>query len=102
MKKKKMFIALFVIAVLMAGSAALLTAASPKSEPVGTETIEQEKVTPSAINTQTNQSGKVTIYQDGEVMYEYEGPIEIRRREGRYRIEVQTFSCSCYGSEVDE
>ena len=44
--------------------------------------------------------GRVTIYQDGVVAYEYEGPLLYIRKDGEFRIEVWTAgSCSCFEKE---
>lgn len=44
--------------------------------------------------------GRVTIYQDGVVAYEYEGPLLYIRKDGEFGIEVWTAgSCSCFEKE---
>lgn len=40
--------------------------------------------------------GKVTIYQDSVLIYEYQGPLEVNHVDGTHEIEVQTTSCSCF------
>lgn len=102
MKKKKVLLALLALVALTACVAMLLTEVSPKNVPEERETVEQTKAVPLVISTQKEQLGKVTIYNDEEVAYEYEGPIEVRRQDGKYLIEVHSFTCSCYGSEVSE
>lgn len=102
MKKKKVLLALLVFVVLTVGIVLVLTGVSPKNEPEERETVEREKAVPLVINTQKEQFGKVIICQDGEVAYEYEGPIGVRRRDGSYLIEVHSFSCSCFDNEVSE
>lgn len=42
----------------------------------------------------------MTIYRDGIVAYEYEGPLLYIRKDGEFRIEVWTAgSCSCFEKE---
>lgn len=95
MKKKKVLPAFCIIVVLTIGIAILFTKTSLKNER-GEKPPEPVKAVPLVINTNDEKQGAVLIYCDGEVVYEYEGPIEIRRRDGKYMIEVQTFSCSCF------
>lgn len=102
MKKKKVLLMLLALVVLMASVVLLLTELSSKNEPKKRKTVKQEKAVPLTINTQERQLGKVTIRCDGEVAYEYEGPIEVWRRDGKYLIEVDSFSCSCFDNEVNE
>lgn len=51
---------------------------------------------PLVINIPKEQFGKIIIYLDEEVLYEYEGPIKVERSAGEYKVEVHTGTCSCF------
>lgn len=61
---------------------------------------DNNKFSPSTANEESAEEiGKVTIYQDGSLVFEYQGPLRIKHIDGKHEIELETFSCSC---EVDE
>lgn len=64
------------------------------------ENAENNKSSPPKANEESAEEiGKVTIYQDGSLAFEYQGPLRIKHIDERHEIELETFSCSC---EVDE
>lgn len=67
--------------------------AQSKSEPV-------ESPRGNTIKVPEEEVGRVTIYRDGIVAYEYEGPLLYIRKDVEFRIEVWTAgSCSCFEKE---
>lgn len=111
MKRKKKFLPVVLALTILAASAATIsTAALQWNEKQKKEAVEQKEPEPLVISTPKEQSGKIIIYQDDKVAYEYEGPIRVNQKNGEYRIEVHTGICSCFeeddniknSSEVDE
>ena len=52
--------------------------------------ISSEGNCPEAMN------GRVTIYNDGEAVYQYAGPFEAKCLSGKYEITIRTEQCSCF------
>lgn len=92
MKKMKIILLIFVAAILIC----TVTAAVFSGEKTKDEQKTEVTPEPLVIVTDKEQKGKVTIYMDGIVTYEYEGPIKVDKADGEYKIEVRTESCSCF------
>ena len=104
-KRSKASLALLASAGVAVCAAVLIAATLPRNEPDKKVETERAESAPLIINTETEHLGKVTISQDGEVVFEYDGPMDVRRRDGKYLIEVHTNACSCFREEssgVDE
>lgn len=98
MKKRVFAVAVAVIsvaAILMTINIGSNNRASAKEE------SQYVKPTPLVIDNSKVSSGKITIYQEEKVLYEYQGPIQVWRRNGEYFIEVHTIPCSCSEGERD-
>lgn len=57
---------------------------------VETQNILSEENCPEAMD------GRVTIYHDGETVYQYAGPFEAKCLSGKYEITIRTEQCSCF------
>ena len=105
MKKiKKALLSILAAAVILIFATAVAVIALPENHPK--ETKEEPEIetspTPLVINIPKEQFGKVTIYLDEEILYEYEGPIKVERAAGEYKIEVHTGTCSCFDDKNTE
>ena len=50
-----------------------------------------------------DKSARVQIYRDEELMYEYDGAVEISRQNGKYYVIIHTALCSCFeNGEVED
>lgn len=50
-----------------------------------------------------DKSARVQIYRDEELMYEYDGVVEISQKSGKYYVIIHTASCSCFeNGEVED
>lgn len=50
-----------------------------------------------------DKSARVQIYRDEELVYEYDGVVEISRQNGKYYVIIHTASCSCFeNGEVED
>lgn len=49
-----------------------------------------------------DKSARVQIYRDEELVYEYDGVVEISRQNGKYYVIIHTASCSCFENEEVE
>ena len=50
-----------------------------------------------------DKSARVIIYRDEELVYEYDGSVEISQKNGKYYVIIQTASCSCFeNGEVED
>lgn len=47
-------------------------------------------------------SARVQICRDEELVYEYDGVVEISRKNGKYYVIIHTVSCSCFENEEVE
>lgn len=94
MKHKKVGLAIMAI-ILVLSIAFLVADCAITDEPEQTAQKEVE-VTPLVITTSDEKVGNITIYADGETVYNYQGPITLQKRDGIYEIRIETFSCSCF------
>lgn len=50
-----------------------------------------------------DKSARVQIYRNEELVYEYDGVVEISRRNGKYYVIIHIASCSCFeNGEVED
>mgnify|MGYP000078530129 CR=1 FL=1 len=50
-----------------------------------------------------DKSARVQIYRDEELVYEYDGVVEISRQNRKYYVIIHTASCSCFeNGEVED
>lgn len=50
-----------------------------------------------------DKSARVIIYRDEELVYEYDGSVEISQKNGKYYVIIHTASCSCFeNGEVED
>lgn len=99
MKKiKKALLSILAAALILACTTAVAVIAFPADHTVETKEEPEIETSPKplVINIPKEQFGKVTIYLDEEVLYEYEGPIKVERSAGEYKVEVHTETCSCF------
>lgn len=83
---------------LLDGSILLAVIALPADHTAETKEEPEIETSPKplVINIPKEQFGKIIIYLDEEVLYEYEGPIKVERSAGEYKVEVHTGTCSCF------
>lgn len=99
-RKEKEFLIWFLTALfgvlIVICSAFLMTALAvtlPEEKNRGsveTQNILSEENCPEAMD------GRVTIYHDGETVYQYAGPFEAKCLSGKYEITIRTEQCSCF------
>lgn len=92
---------MLVVAALAATAISIAVADASAKQEKALEKTESVKATPLVINNSEESTGKVTIYLDGEVEFEYQGPIKVWRRNGEHFVEVHTLSCSCSENSED-
>lgn len=101
-KKKKILLSVIAAAMILFCTVAAVTLLEGHQE----ETIEAQETEfspkPLVIEIPKEQIGKITIYLDGAVMHEYEGPMKVDRAAGEYKIEAWTEKCSCFSENSKE
>ena len=99
MKKiKKALLSILAAALILTCTTAVAVIALPADyiEETKEEPEIETSPKPLVINIPKEQFGKIIIYLDEEVLYEYEGPIKVERSAGEYKVEVHTGTCSCF------
>lgn len=98
MKKSKRLFFRFWPLLLFTCTTAVAVIALPADHTAETKEEPEIETSPKplVINIPKEQFGKIIIYLDEEVLYEYEGPIKVERSAGEYKVEVHTGTCSCF------
>lgn len=99
--KKRKYIAFLCIVLLFSF---LLYGCTEETEEKTSEEVHAPK--PLVIETESqyrDKSARVQIYRDEELMYEYDGVVEISQKSGKYYVIIHTDSCSCFeNGEVED